>query len=144
MTGILLSGTPAYATQLHVTAEGIITHQLGHIMFLFSMGVLIFTIRGKHLNHQKGWQRIQLAAFFFILWNLDALCAHFLDNQIKLVSTTTLSFSAVRIDSSSSLIGWMYYVLKLDHLLCVPAMYFMYSGLSILVKAQRTQEGDLS
>ena len=141
---LLFPGNMAIATQLHVTSEGIITHQIGHTMFLFSMGVLIFTIRGKRLDSQKGWQMIQLGAFFFILWNLDALFAHMLDNQIMVVSTQTLSFSTIEIYSESPLIAWVYYFLKLDHLLCVPAMFFVYRGLSVLVQDQRKkQEGAL-
>ncbi len=129
----------AYATQLHARAEGIITHQFGHLFFLFSMVALIFTITGKDLGRQKGWRLIQYAAFFFILWNLDAMAAHFLDNQIDAVKTYPVSFAWMKIvtRNDSSLLAWFYYALKLDHLLCVPAMIFLYKGISRLVDGQR-------
>ncbi len=125
----------ASATQLHVHSEGIIIHQVGHLFFLTSMVVLIFAVTGKGLDSQKGWRLIQYAAFFFILWNLDAIAAHFLDNQISAVSVETLSFEKMRIitHEHSALLARVYYVLKLDHLLCVPAMLFLYFGLSRLV-----------
>lgn len=128
------------AIQLHASGGGIITHQIGHLFFLFSMVVLIFTIRGKGLEKVKGWRLIQYAAFFFVLWNLDALAAHFLDNQIQVVKTTTLSVSSILIETTadSNALVWFYYALKLDHLLCVPAMFFLYSGLSNLLKDQQT------
>jgi len=40
-------------------------------------------------------------------------------------------------NNDSSLLAWFYYILKLDHLLCVPAMLFFYRGLSKLVDDQR-------
>ena len=135
---LVLFPETARAIQLHVTSEGIITHQIGHTFFFLSMGVLIFTIRGKPLGRQKGWKMIQLAALFFMLWNLDTLIAHFLDNQIKVVATRTLSFSTMEIQTSFPAAGWVYYVLKLDHLLCVPAMFFLFRGVSILAREQET------
>ncbi len=144
-TVVLLVFFPAdlFATQLHASSEGIITHQMGHLFFLFSMVTLIFTITGKGLDKQKGWRLIQYSAFFFILWNLDAILAHFLDNQIHAVKIENISLFKIKIISnSSSLTGFSilalcYYAIKLDHLLCVPAMLFLYRGLSNLVTAQR-------
>ena len=110
------------------------------------MVVLIFTIREKNLDAQKGWRLIQYSAFFFILWNLDALTAHFLDNQIYVVRMKTLSFTQVLIEteSGSNVLAWVYYILKLDHLLCVPAMLFLYFGVSSLVKSHPPVDGGTS
>lgn len=138
--GLVLLPMDGYATQLHSSAEGIITHQVGHLFFLFSMVVLIFTLTGKGLDKQKGWRLIQYSAVFFILWNLDAFLAHFLDNQIQSVKIETISLSQMRVvtTNDSALLVWVYYALKLDHLLCVPAMLFMYKGLSHLVAEHRS------
>ena len=137
--GLILMPFDAYATQLHASSEGIITHQMGHLFFLCSMVVLIFTVTGKGLNIQKGWRLIQYAAFFFILWNLDAITAHFFDNQIHAVKIENISFGKIQIvaNNDSSPLAFFYYVLKLDHLLCVPAMLFLYRGLSNIVDDQR-------
>lgn len=137
--GLLLSPFPAVATQLHASSEGIITHQVGHLFFLFSMVALLFTITGKGLNAQKGWRLIQYSAFLFILWNLDALTAHFLDNQIYAVTIENISLSQVRVtaQNGSAVLAGVYYLLKLDHLFCVPAMFFLYKGLSRLVIEQQ-------
>ncbi|MCF6245751.1 MAG: hypothetical protein L3J69_00170 [Desulfobacula sp.] len=137
--GWILLPLDAYATQLHANSEGIVTHQIGHLFFLFSMVVLIFTITGKGLDKQKGWRLIQYSAFFFILWNLDALTAHFFDNQIQAVKIENISLTQIKViaNNGSTVLAWFYYVLKLDHLLCVPAMFFLYKGLSSLVNEQR-------
>lgn len=139
LAGLVLIPGPAHAIQLHLTSEGIITHQMGHLFFLVSMVVLIFTLSGKGLDKQKGWRLIQYSAFFFILWNLDAVLGHFLDNQIHVVKIENLSFSRMRmaVHNDSSALYWVYYALKLDHLLAVPAMLLFFRGLSTLVKEQQ-------
>jgi hypothetical protein len=137
--GFLFLPLDAWATQLHASSEGIITHQIGHLFFLLSMGVLIFTITGKGLDTQKGWRLIQYSAAFFILWNIDVLAAHFLDNQIRIVAIENISRGQIRVmvQNGSSFLAWTYFFLKLDHLLCVPAMFFLYRGLARLVREQQ-------
>jgi len=136
---MILIPSKGYAIQLHASSEGIITHQIGHLFFLFSMGALIFTITGKGLDKQKGWRLIQHSAFFFILWNLYAFTAHFLDNQIHVIKIENISLFKIKLitNNDSSALAWFYYALKLDHLLCVPAMFFLYKGLSSLVNEQK-------
>ncbi|MCP4161978.1 MAG: hypothetical protein GY760_18045 [Deltaproteobacteria bacterium] len=136
---ILLCPFDLLATQMHSSSEGIITHQIGHIFFLFSMLTLIFTIKGKKLNTQRGWQSIQYSAFFFILWNLNVITTHFLDNQIYAVKLETISFGTLKVftKTGSPLLTWLYYLMKLDHLLSIPAMIFLYKGLSNLLSEQR-------
>jgi len=136
---ILMMPSDAAAIQLHLTSEGIITHQMGHLFFLISMVVLIFMLSGKGLDKQKGWRLIQYSAFFFILWNMDAFFGHFLDNQIQVIKLETLSFSQMRmtVHNDSPLLYWIYYLLRLDHLLAVPAMLLFFLGLSSLVKEQQ-------
>ena len=143
---LILSLLPgeAFAIQFHTHSEGIITHQMGHLFFLFSMVMLMFIIRGKELDKQKGWRMIQFSALFFILWNLDAVTAHFFDNQIHAVKMETLDFyrMKVTVHNGSRFLAGFYYGLKLDHLLCVPAMFLLYKGLSSLVEDQRRQKRD--
>lgn len=136
---LILLPVEGAATQLHASQEGIITHQMGHLFFLFSMVVLIFTVTEKKLDKQKGWRLIQYSAVFFILWNIDAITAHFFDNQIHVVKIENISLDQIRIIASndSTFLAWFYYVLKLDHLLCVPAMLFFFKGLSSLANEQR-------
>ncbi len=139
IASLILLPLDVYAIQIHTSSEGIITHQVGHLFFLFSMVVLIFTITGKGLNKQKGWRMIQYSAFFFVLWNIDAIIAHFLDNQICAIKIENISLTRIKLVSQndSSVLPWLYYILKLDHLLSVPAMLFLFKGLSNLVDDQK-------
>lgn len=142
LAAVMLIPADAFATQRHLSTEGIITHQIGHIFFLFSMVVLIFFIKGKQLDAEKGWRFIQYSAFFFILWNLDAFLVHFFDNQIQAVTIKNISSVKVQIitNNDSPFLAWGYYFLKLDHLLCVPAMLFLYMGFSNLVNAKKQRQ----
>ncbi|ACN14321.1 hypothetical protein HRM2_12090 [Desulforapulum autotrophicum HRM2] len=138
--GGIFSPCPALATQMHAGSEGILVHQLGHLFFLISMVTLIFTINGQGLDRERGWRQIQFSAALFIVWNLDAMAVHFLDNQISAVDVKTLSVWAINIDpvNGSKALANFYYILKLDHLLCVPAIFLFFQGLSSLLKKEET------
>ena len=138
----LISPDFCAAIQLHQGTEGIIVHQVGHLFFLLSMVVLIFIITGRQLNTEHGWKLIQLSAILFVLWNLDTVLAHFFDNQVRAVTVQELSLWEVKIStlSGSEFMALFYHSLKLDHLLCVPALFFFYRGLSSLLAKERFQK----
>ncbi len=124
--------SPALATQPHGAPEGLYVHQLSHLFFSFSMGILIYWLRMRNLVRETGWRYIQYAAFFFILWTLDAFAAHMLDEQFEWVRVTRVDRWHIRLDASREWLGIFYYIIKLDHLLCVPAIVFLYAGLKRL------------
>ncbi len=133
---VLLFSEPAFATQAHGEPEGLYAHQLGHIFFIISMGVLIFWLRERQLVQAAGWRYIQYAALFFILWNADAFFVHLMDEQLAIIEIQRISLWDIKIISAahSNILAWLYYVAKLDHLLCVPALLFLYFGLRRLLK----------
>jgi hypothetical protein len=144
---VLASGllpAPALAVQEHGAPEGIYSHQGAHLFFTASMVLLVYWLRQRRLVREAGWRYIQYAALFFILWNLDAFTAHFLDEQSGILDTTLAAPGKIQIQVGESLtaLAWFYYLAKLDHLLCVPAMVFLFSGLRRLLKdAGRRQPG---
>ena len=141
---ILLSAEPAFATQAHNAPEGLYAHQLAHIFFIVSMGVLIYWLRERRLVRSVGWRHIQYAALFFILWNADAFFVHLLEEQLAVIDIRRISLWDIRITAAvpSKILVWLYYAAKLDHLLCVPALLFLYFGLRRLLKeTERTSSG---
>ena len=136
LIGWLLPGA-VLAVQEHGAPEGIYSHQGAHVFFTASMGLLIFWLRQRRLVREPGWRCIQYAALFFILWNIDAFTAHFLDEQLGVLDTVMAAPGKIKIEVDENLtaLGWLYYMAKLDHLLCVPAMLFLYAGLRRLLKA---------
>jgi hypothetical protein len=135
---------PALATQAHGAPEGIYSHQLAHVFFIFSMGVLIYWLRNRNLVVEKGWRYIQFSALFLILWNLDALFAHFLEEQAALLEVRRMGLWEVEIKAldPNRTLEWIYYLLKLDHLLCVPALIFLYAGLRRLISTVERYNAD--
>jgi hypothetical protein len=131
-TAVLLTAPAlAMATQGHGGNEGLYVHQMSHLFFCVSMGILIYWLKGRGLMRESGWRYIGFAAFMFILWSLDAFIAHLLDEQLGIVRVQQIGSCDIQIDTEGlhSRFGLFYYCAKLDHLLCAPAMVFFYLGL---------------
>ncbi len=128
---LLCGAVPAFATQGHAGIEGVWVHQFAHLFFLFAMMLLIYWLRQAGLVKLPGWRYIQYAALFFILWNVDTILVHFLDEQILAVQVKSLGSWRIQVDATGhrDWLAAIYYLAKLDHLLCVPAMVCLYLGL---------------
>ena len=142
--GFLLMAGPAWATQTHGEPEGLYVHQIAHIFFIVSMGILEFWLRQRNLTDQRGWKYIQLAAVLFILWNIDAALVHFMDEHLDILGISRIDFWNLKIDNiqGQNSITLIYYFLKLDHLLCVPAMFCLYYGLKTILKHSEQADGE--
>jgi hypothetical protein len=139
--GVILTMTePAFATQAHSAPEGLYAHQLAHIFFIISMGVLIYWLRARRLVQSAGWRYIQYSALFFILWNVDAFIVHLLEEQLAVIDIQRINLWQINITAPnhSKTLVWLYYFAKFDHLLCVPALLFLYFGLRRLIKTTET------
>ncbi len=132
----VLWSSKALATQGHAGIEGIWVHQFAHLFFLFSMLLLIYWLRQAGLVKLPGWRYIQYAALFFMLWNVDTILVHFLDEQIKAVTVQNLDNwrIGIRTIPGYEWLAPVYYLAKLDHLLCVPAMVYLMLGLQHMLK----------
>jgi hypothetical protein len=143
---IFMIAEPAFATQAHSAPEGLYAHQLAHIFFIISMGVLIYWLRARRLVQSSGWRYIQYAALFFILWNLDAFTVHLLEEQLAIIDIQRINLWQINITAPhhSTALVWLYYFAKFDHLLCVPALLFLYFGLKRLLKRTETSKPGLA
>ncbi len=139
---ILMQTDTAWATQTHGEPEGLYVHQMAHLFFIISMGILEFWLRQRNLVLEPGWRYIQLAAVLLMLWNLDAIIVHFLAEQVDLLKMGTVDLWRIKITyaEGNKGIAILYYLAKLDHLLCVPAMYCMYLGLKKLFEQSEAIE----
>lgn len=134
-----LGVSPAYATQGHGGIEGILVHQAAHVLFAMAMGFLVFRIKRDELP-SKGWKNVRVAAILFILWNINTIFVHFVDEQVKWVVVTRLEGGRMAIDSPVPGLPLLYYLAKLDHLLCVPAIAFLWVGLKQLLSGTTVVE----
>lgn len=133
---ILFNPEIAGATQGHGGIEGVYVHQMAHIFFIISMGVLIYWLKERGLSRETGWRLIQCSALFFILWNLDTILVHSLDDQFEIIDVQRIGTWQILINDRFDSTGLkiIYYFAKLDHLLCVPALIFLFLGLKRLTK----------
>ncbi len=130
----LLAADIALATQTHGTPEGIYVHQVAHAFFAGAMVIFIYWLRQRKLILQKGWRYIQYSAIFLIFWNINVLIVHLLDEQLMLIVVENVDAWTLRITSPVG--KWLeiyYYCSKMDHLLCVPALLFLFQGLRRLM-----------
>lgn len=127
----------ASATQIHAEPEGLYSHQLGHGFFVVSMGVLVYWLRGRRLIRHQGWRYLQYSAILFVLWNVDAVLVHYLENRDDLF----MEFSERTVHAflqpypGREWITVLFYVGKMDHLLCVPAIFFLYLALRQMIRS---------
>lgn len=124
-----------WATQTHGEPEGLYAHQFAHLFFIVSMGIFEYSLRQRNLVKERGWRYLQFAAILLILWNLDAAVVHFLDEQVQVLSVQSLAHWQWRIITGPDdrALALVYYLVKLDHLLAVPAMICLYKGLRRLL-----------
>ena len=134
---LLLLPDTALATQAHGEPEGLFVHQFAHAYFAVSLAIFIYWLRFRNLIEETGWRYIQYAAFFLILWNVDAAIAHLLDEQMRIIEVERIGNWHIKITSTDNTIFTivLYYLVKLDHLLCVPALAFLSAGLKEFLKA---------
>lgn len=129
--GVLALPFSAQATQGHGGVEGLYVHQMSHLFFCVSMGILIYWLKARGLTRQTGWRYIGLAALLFLLWSLDAFTAHLLDEQLEIVQVQRIGSWDIQLDTEGfdSRFAVFYYGAKLDHLFCVPGMVLFFLGL---------------
>jgi hypothetical protein len=112
--------------QTHGGAEGVLVHQLAHIQYLGALGYLLWDIRRSGFSG-VGWLYLQRFCWLMMLWNGIAFFGHF--SQISLpegaISTEDGYLSALLllpVDFGK----WIYYITALDHLVCAPALFFLF------------------
>ena len=115
-TVMLVSPSDLWATQAHGGSEGIVAHQLGHLFFMVSMGMFVYWLgKGRIFSH-RGWRYIMMFAILLVVWNLDVVVMHFLDEQAELIKMTKTGLWTVHIDArnGSGGLALLYYLGKMD------------------------------
>ncbi|AOY58843.1 MULTISPECIES: hypothetical protein [Desulfococcus] len=133
---------PVFATQAHGDPEGLYVHQMSHLFLAYSMGLLIYWLRRRGLVLTGGWRNLQYSALFFIFWTIDAFTVHLMDEQYPIIQVARRDDWMLQIDSIPD-VDWikgLYYLVKLDHLFCVPALFLLYLGLKQLLKRHPADE----
>ena len=131
LAGLLAGPGTALALQVHAFPEGLYAHQIAHAFFIVSMGIFAFWLHKMRLIEKRGWRYIQISCFLFILWNLDAVVGHAIDSRLTADAFSGGGFTQSLV-TERAIAPYFYYFLKMDHLICVPAMVLLLMGLKRL------------
>jgi hypothetical protein len=130
-----VTATPAtvWAIQVHPAPEGLYAHQIAHVFLAVSLGFFAFWLQRRRLAKARGWRLIQAACLLLVLWSHAAMTGHTLEGRLPEEALRLVDGRGVlAVDSP-----WeaLYYLLKMDHFFCVPAMALLYRGLRRLREA---------
>lgn len=135
---VQLSGPfPAYALQTH-GYKGLYVHQGAHLFFLFAMLMFIYRIHRLDASGRKQWCCMGYGAWFLALWNLWAFTGHFIELLVPADHIRLLGDDPVPALTIASWRDVAFYILKMDHLISVPAILCFYVGLKTIVKDNNT------
>ena len=126
---VAVTPTPAHAIQIHTAPEGLYVHQFGHILFAIAMLGFALRVRQSRLSKEKAWRLMSVGAVLFALWNGWAFFGHILEILIPQTHFSRGSDGLKSILELHSPIDALYYFFKMDHLLSVPALVFIYLSL---------------
>lgn len=139
----LLAPGEALALQVHGEPEGLYVHQMAHLHYIFALGYFYWDIRRTSFTG-RGWRYLQMFCILMTCWNLLAFAGHlaglFLDPQ-DLVQTDC--YLQTRLFSPLTFNNAFYFIAKLDHLIYVPALFFLYLGLrSFYRSVNKSSQGE--
>jgi len=119
----LAVAAPARAVQLHGGGEGLVTHQLGHLLFIVGMAYLL-THLGRLGLSGPGWKSFRGFLWSIIAWNVLTFSGHWLDKRISpdQFLTSNGRISAFKINNFTDA---YFYLTRQDHLLLVPAFLLL-------------------
>lgn len=121
------SALPAFAVQQHGGAEGLVSHQIGHILFISGMIYLLYRVYHNRMTG-PGWFEFKGFLWLIILWNILTFSGHWMRELVQserfLKEGTQITAFTIT-DSFDAL----FYLTRLDHLLLVPSFLFLFFAL---------------
>ncbi|PLX50696.1 MAG: hypothetical protein C0613_03450 [Desulfobulbaceae bacterium] len=117
----------AWAVQSHGGAEGLVAHQLGHILFFIGMIGLLVNQHYRQLRG-PGWRHFKLFLRLILLWNIQAFSGHWMHESVAADKFITINGRTVAFQITS-LFDLLFYITRLDHLVLVPAFIFLFMAI---------------
>ena len=120
---LVLAANPAWAVQSHGGSEGLVSHQIGHLLFTIGMGYLVLRLRSMRKSN-SGWFEFKIFVWLLIVWNVVTFSGHWMNEYVekeKFIKdhANTLSFTIENLSDA------IYYLTRLDHLILVPSFAFL-------------------
>jgi len=129
------------ALQTHSEPEGIYVHQMAHVLYMAALGYLFWDTKRSTFAGQ-GWIYLRIFCVLTILWNFLALIGHASSSHLRPEDFTHVNgYLFSKVNMPLTFVKVIYYAAKLDHLLAVPAMLFLYLSLRSFYK-DAVKDGD--
>ena len=137
---LILAPDQAWALQSHGPTESIYVHQLAHLFYAAALGYLFWDV-GRNAFSGKGWRYLQIFCILMIFWNLVAFSGHWLGLHIADSDIVhPKGYFSSQITGPLSVIKLIYFSATLDHLLSVPALFFLFLSLRSLYHSSGLEE----
>ncbi len=138
---LAITADPAMAARPHGSPVGAAVVLFSHLLFIISMAILTGWISRRGDTVRSGWREIRYSAIFFIHWSAFAFTAYLLEDPSGWIAASRIGSWTLYIESAGghAFLVWIYYLVRLDQLLSVPAMVFLVLGLArLLAQAKLT------
>jgi len=113
----------ALAVQAHGGAEGLVSHQVGHILFITGMGYLLYRTISLQLK-DPGWFEFKLFLISILLWNFLTFTGHWMHELVD--ATKFISQDGMTVGYKlTGFLDYYFYITRLDHLVLVPSFLFL-------------------
>jgi hypothetical protein len=123
LLSVAFSASPARAVQQHGGAEGLVSHQIGHLLFIMGMSFLLFRVYQTRLK-SPGWFEFKAFVWLILSWNFLTLNGHWMreyvdPNKYIKAGGLTVAFTVSNVSDA------LFYLSRLDHVLLVPSFFFL-------------------
>ncbi len=130
----LLQPENAWALQSHGAPEGLYVHQMAHVFFFLALVYLYWDIRRSSFSG-KGWVYLKVFCVFMLIWNIVAFVGHAVALHIDAHIIPASGYLHSRIQGPITLHKVVFFITKFDHVLAVPALFFLYVGMRSLYRS---------
>lgn len=122
------------ALQTHGEPEGIYVHQMAHIIYIAALGYLYWDTQRSAFS-DRGWIYLRIFCVLTILWNILAFVGHAATQILHPEDfITTEGYLMSKVNMPITFVKIVYYAARLDHLLMVPAMFFLFLSMRSFYK----------
>jgi len=120
---LLFTATPVWAVQSHGGTEGLVVHQIGHLLFAGGMAYLLFHLHRIKLSNYD-WFEFKTFLWLIITWNLLTFSGHALSESVDKTKFVFQNGELVAFSIESFADAW-FYLSRLDHLILLPSFVFL-------------------
>lgn len=139
----LFAPTAAWALQAHSSPEGLYVHQMAHVYFFLALGYLYWDVRRSSFSG-KGWGYLLKFCIFMLCWNVVAFVGHALAGNIDAhIVAGAGGYLRGRIQGENTFTTVLFYLAKFDHIIVVPALFFLYKGMRTLYQSVEDHAGEI-